>query len=278
MFLDINGNTFSTLGNTNKTPTLNHLPNQIFGKDLMLWVDFTDKSTLYTDTGLTTNVTTYGDYIRGIRDKSYRNKSLRLSNPISASTNWQWSSNTLNNLGCCLRTDGIPTAYDASFLHSDSTFLVANTNYSVYFVARIQGTTNTPGLYTYSLLNNQLSFTISPQSIGMVNGANQTIPIFTLPDLTKLTIGSINFNFTGSTAADDRIESFRDNNYSPINAPSFNIGYTSSSLKLFTRYGTSPQYASPVINFFCQEIIFASGFCTTQQLNFIHQYLRLKYL
>jgi hypothetical protein len=35
---------------------------------------------------------------------------------------------------------------------------------------------------------------------------------------------------------------------------------------------------STVQNFFCQELIFVSGFCSTEQLNFIHQYLRLKYL
>ena len=276
MFLDINGNTFSSLGNTNKTPTTNYQPNQIFGNDLMLWVDFTDKNYLFTDTGCTTNVTAYGDYIRGIRDKSFRNKTLRLNNPISASTNWQWSSNTLNNLGCCLRTVAQVSTYDTAFIHSDAIFLPTNTNYSIYFVARIQATTNTPGLYAYTFLNNQVSFWTS--NIGFVNSSNQTSTIFTIPDLTKLTIGSINFNFSGSTAADDRIESFRDNNYSPRTAPSFNIGYTSNSLKLFSRYGTSPAFMSTVQNFFCQELIFVSGFCSTEQLNFIHQYLRLKYL
>jgi hypothetical protein len=136
MFLDINGNSFSTLGDTNKAPVVNQLPNQIYGDNLLLWLDFTDKKTLFTNTACTTNVTAYGDYIRGIRDKSYRQK--RLSASGDTITSWQWSSNTLNTLPCCLKTNTISGGTSLTFTHEDANFLSSNADYTVHFVCRFQ--------------------------------------------------------------------------------------------------------------------------------------------
>jgi hypothetical protein len=272
MFLDINGNTFSTLGNTNKVPVTNPNPLQLFGSDLKLWLDFTDKSTLFTDTACTTNVTVYGNYILGIIDKSLNRKKLQKSNTTtSGSTDYQWSSNTTNNLGGCLRTGAqIIGGLDVGFRHEDATFLTSNTNYSLHFVARLESNAGTPALYSYGFINNSIQFGVN--NFSYVNTANQTNVIQTI-NLTAINIASVQFNF-----ATEFYESFGNNVYfSPRTGSTGGLNYTSGRFNLFSRYGTSPQNVSPVPNFYCQELYIVQGLITTEQLNLTHQYLRLKY-
>lgn len=272
MFLDINGNTFSTLGNTNKVPTLTYNPLQLFGSDLKLWVDFTDKSTLFTDTACTTNVTVYGDFIRGIIDKSLNSKKLqKVGTTVTGSTDYQWSSNTFNTLGGCLRTaPQIAGTTDVGFHHEDATFLTSNTNYSVHFVARLQSTTNTPALYSYGFNSNIIL--ISPTNALVYSNPTQ-VTIQNITNITNLLYCSIQFYFDT-----EQFESIRNNSFIPIVSSSTAISYNSGKLRLFSRYGSSPPTnVSPVQNFYCHEIYFVQGVLTTEQLNLTHQYLRLKY-
>jgi hypothetical protein len=282
MFLDINGNTFSTLGNTNKVPVVNPNPLQLFGSDLKLWVDFTDKSTLFTDTACTTNVTTYGDYIRGIVDKSLNKKKLqKVNTTVTGSTDYQWSSNTFNTLGGCLRTGVQNTTSDVGFHHEDATFLTANTNYSFHFVGRIQGNTNNPALYSYGFLSNEIRIPAAQQRIDFINSSNQNNIIHNVT-FSELQISTAQFNFstTGVTLPAEFYESFGNNTYfSPRSGSTIGLNYASGKFRLFSRYGSSPPFfSSPVQNFYCQELYIVQGLITTEQLNLTHQYLRLKYL
>jgi hypothetical protein len=273
MFSDINGNTFSTLGNNNVLPTMDYNPQQIYGNNLLLWVDFTDKTTLFTDTGLTTNVVNNGDYIRGIRDKSLRRTSLRLSNPISASTDYQYTSLTqYNTKSGIIRSAAQTLTYNGGFLHSASNFLSANANYSVHLVCRLQGNNATAGIYTQAFINNTLF--INGTNISIQNGAAGFTNILTTNPLTSHYILSVSLDF-----GIDTYETFNNNRYQPIISSTTAMNYAGNlPITLFTRFGTAPSFASVVQGFYCQEIFFVSGTSTTQQLNFAHQYLRLKYL
>ena len=270
MFLDINGNTFSTLGNSNQVPAFDLNPRQIFGNDLFLWIDFSDPRTLFTDTGLTTNVTAYGDYIRGIRDKSQNNTSLRLANPQSGSTNYQYTSLTqFNNKGGIIRTAAQATTYNGGFVHSVN-FLPSNTDYTFHCVIRPQASTGNAGIYVKSSF---AGFFLVSNNINIATASNVQTTIFTLTNLVDLQILSTTYDFTN-----DNFEKYTNNIYGPVTT-SANMSYPGGSpLNILTRFGSSPAFVSIAQNAFCQEMIFASGKSTTQQLNFIHQYLRLKYL
>ena len=270
MFWDINGNTFSTLGNSNQVPAFDLNPQQIFGNELVVWLDFTDKSTLFTNTACTTNVTTYGDYIRGIRDKSFNRKVLRAIGDTT--TNWQWSSNTLNNLPCCLRTTGVTSQL---FNHEDATFfLTSNTNFSAHIVVRF-----------VNAAINQLVYGIGTFGGGGI-GINSVIP-----GLTYQNVGNQGSNMTSLlTTTGLQIVSGTFNILVPASTSTYTLNYNNQYTISGTNarssgqnYGsgrfTVPNIQSGVIpqNYFMQEIFLARGLATSEQLSFAHQYLRLKY-
>ena len=269
MFLDINGNTFSTLGNSNQVPAFDLNPQQIFGNELVVWLDFTDKSTLFTNTACTTNVTTYGDYIRGIRDKSFNRKVLRATGDTT--TAWQWSSNTLNNLPCCLRANTVSGGTSQLFNHEDATFfLTSNTNFSAHIVVRFVNAAINQLVYGIGSFGgggigvNSVIAGLAYQNVG-----NQGFSMTSLLTTTGLQI--VSGTFTIATCA----YTLNYNNQYTIsgtNTRSSGQNYNSGRF-------TVPSIQSPIIpqNYFMQEIFLARVLATSEQLSFAHQYLRLKY-
>ena len=280
MFLDINGNTFSTLGNTNKVPAFDLNPRQIYGNDLFLWVDFSDSRSLFTDTGLTTNVTTYGDYIRGIRDKSQNNTSLRLANTVSGSTNWQYTSLTqFNNRGGAFRTQAQATTYNGGFVHSVNCF-PSNTNYSIHFAFRpfTGATQNNPGIIHFGTgaFNGNISY-VNTGSIRLAaSSTNNLNDLFTISNtLNDYYICSASFNFTTEIINERYINNIYLSSFSSTTGLQYIGGV---QLELLSKRGSSPLFSSLAQFGYVQEIFIATGTPTTQQLEFTHQYLRLKYL
>jgi hypothetical protein len=147
MLYSLNGNAFSFLSNTDKSsiPVVRTNPLALYGANLVYWFDFTDSSTLFTDTGATTNVVNYGDTIRAVRSKSNYAQLIRNT---GATPSYVYSSVSIFNSYSGLYKTGISSTTD-TFLESTNSIMTANTLYAVHVVMSVPTTpTNfNSGLY-----------------------------------------------------------------------------------------------------------------------------------
>ena len=134
MLYSLNGTAFSFLSNTDKgsIPVIRTNPLALYGNNLVYWFDFTDTSTLFTNTGATVNVSGYADTIRAVRSKSsYGQLITTTSNTVtghiySAKTN-------LNGYGGLYRT-ALSGESTNVFNETTNSIITANTFYGLHMV------------------------------------------------------------------------------------------------------------------------------------------------
>ena len=149
MLYSLNGNIFSFLSNTDKgsIPLVRTNPLALYGNNLVYWIDFTDSSTLFTNTGATTNVVNYGDTIRAVRSKSNYNQLLTNSAAIPS---YVYSSVSRFNSYSGLYKTGISSTTD-SFLESTNSIVTANTLYAVHLAMSVPPNAALPQSVLYKL-------------------------------------------------------------------------------------------------------------------------------
>lgn len=198
MLLDISGNTFSSLGNT--APSIIYQPQQIFGTGLTIWYDFNDTSTLFSDSGATTNVQNTGDYILYVKNKAIDrpNHDLRQSipsnTPLSSFTSSTSSVFRLNK-------SALNTNKNSNFFIHNSVLTSAP-----YALAGISGYSTTgksaltwSGVFRVLTANTayvSASFQTNLFAIRFTNSNNIRITIGFTPSIT--TIATFNTNLTKS--------------------------------------------------------------------------------
>lgn len=155
MLYSLNGNAFSFLSNTDKgsIPFIRTNPLAIYGDNLVYWFDFTDSSTLFTDTGATTNVANYGDTIRSVRSKSNYNQIIRNT---ATTVNFAYSSVSRFNTYSGLLKTGITSTTD-NFQETTNSIITANTLYGVHLVMSVPTNATSFNSVLYKLAGYQQS-------------------------------------------------------------------------------------------------------------------------
>ncbi len=129
MLYSLNGTAFSFLNNTDKgsIPVIRTNPLALYGDSLVYWLDFTDTSTLFSNTGATTSISGYGDTIRAVRSKSSYGQLI-----TATTTGFIYSAKTnLNGYGGLYRT--MPSSNTTTLLNETTNSIVtANTFYGLH--------------------------------------------------------------------------------------------------------------------------------------------------
>jgi hypothetical protein len=129
MLYSLNGTAISFLSNTDKgsIPVIRTNPLALYGDSLVYWFDFTDTSTLFSNTGATTSISGYGDTIRAVRSKSSYGQLI-----TATTTGFTYSAKTnLNGYGGLYRT--LPSSNTTTFLNETiNSIVTANTLYGLH--------------------------------------------------------------------------------------------------------------------------------------------------
>lgn len=296
MLYSLNGTAFSFLSNTDKgsIPVVRTNPLAIYGNNLVYWFDFTDTSTLFSNTGATTNVSGYGDTIRAVRSKSpYGQLITTTSNTItghiySAKTN-------LNGYGGLYRT-ALSGEQTNVFNETTISIVTANTLYAVHmaFSLPLLGAVPSPqwwfklagfatttngrfyfaqnNIYLYQLANNgnsgdnfRMSSTLSNPGVPLIPLSNNSFTVFSfLVNFSAGTnIGLYNIPINTS-------KSMLNNNY--FGPRTHTLALNSTGTHRLQLGGTLPQ------GFHVQELILYQKDDSDERFRAGHQYLRDKYL
>jgi hypothetical protein len=279
MITNSNGNILSFLSNTDKgsIPIFRTNPLAIYGNNLVYWFDFTDTSTLFTDTGATINVVNQGDFIGAIRSKSIYGQVLTSS--TRTLTAFTYSTQTqFNGYGGLYKVG----AGNDFFNEPTTSVMTANTPYSVHFVMK----TGTISAETILYLLSQTfgAFFLhkdGTQKIFLANNQNQGTVQRTITWGNTYTTYSAFFNF--STVTNTTLYgSIPTNNYKDILNNNYigPIGYgtgTAALLHSGVQRFKFLQQGIPV-GFFIQEFFIARYDDDDSNFQRAHQYLRQKYL
>lgn len=288
MITNSNGNIFSFLSNTDKgsIPIFRTNPLAIYGNNLVYWFDFTDTSTLFTDTGATINVVNQGDFVRSIRSKSSYGQILTAS--TANMTSFTYSTQTQFNGYGGLYKVGTGLTH---FIEKTNSIMTGNTPYSVHFALKagpisadttfyLLPTVGSGAFYFHKDASNKI-FLANTSNIGtlqrnLIWGNNYTIysAFFNFSTVTNTTLyGSIPTN---------NFKDILNNNYKgPISyATGANALIHNSANPQRLRF-LGPQGAvvtQPPVGFFVQEFFMARYDDDDSNFQRAHQYLRQKYL
>jgi hypothetical protein len=288
MITNSNGNIFSFLSNNDKgsIPVVRTNPLAIYGNNLVYWLDFTDTSTLFTDTGATINVVNQGDFIRSIRSKSIYGQTLTATS--ANMTAFTYSTQTqFNGYGGIYKVGTGVT----HFVEQTASIITGNTPYSVHFVIKAGPISADTIFYLLSQTGQSGSFYFhkdGSNKIFLANNGNIGTQQRVLTWGNNITIYSAFFNF--STVTNTTLygsiptNSFKDilnNNY---NGP---ISYGTAGAALV--HSIAPQrlrflglqggvVTQPPVGFFVQEFLIARYDDDDSNFQRAHQYLRQKYL
>lgn len=270
MLVDLNGNYISMLGaggSNGGVAIINYNPLQIFGNNLALWFDFSDTSTLYTTTAMTTTVSGYGSYIQAIKDKSYNERNFLLVNPVSAATEYQYTALTANaTFGGLMKTSPQQNVYNASFGDNLTTDLPSGSSYQVHFAVYETVINN---YYNMGSGNNVLASSAGGFTITM-NGGTTTLPASNIQNRVKIVSIMVD---TGS-----QLLTVIQNNVLVQNiVPAATLIYTTNQFFLFGRQGSSPLHVSMQQNTFFHEFFVINTNTDLDKFQQAHQYLRFKY-
>lgn len=293
MLYSLNGNAFSFLSNTDKSsiPVVRTNPLALYGANLVYWFDFTDSSTLFTDTGATTNVVNYGDTIRAVRSKSNYAQLIRNT---GATSSYIYSSVSSFNSYSGLYKTGISSTTD-NFIESTNSIVTANTLYAVHVVMSVQTTPATSQSILYKLAGANGSFYLSKDNenkLVLTNGNNSGDDLRGTVGETdgrqmatwngSYTIFSFVANFSATTNLNlnypmpiNSSKSILNNNYfgPRIHTATVASGLFSTGTHrlILTGIGLQPR-------FYLQEFILYQKDADDGRFQAGHQYLRQKYL
>ena len=283
MITNSNGNIFSFLSNTDKgsIPVVRTNPLAIYGNNLVYWYDFTDTSTLFTDTGATINVVNQGDFVRSIRSKSIYGQTLTAS--TANMTAFTYSTQTqFNGYGGIYKV-GTGNTY---FIERTASIMTANTPYSVHFVMKTG--TIAADTILYLIAQTLGSFYLhkdTANKIFLANNGNVGTAQRALTWGNNITIYSAFFNFSTVTNTTlygsiptNYFKDILNNNYNgPVNyGPTVMNSTGTQRLRLFGPQGAV--VTQPPTGFFMQEFFMARYDDDDTNFQRAHQYLRQKYL